>query len=622
MRISWYLSWGLLFCWPIRCTRKVYMGHAVTSDLEESARVGSEIIEEDGGNALDAAIATAIDVGAINAFASGIGGGGFLLLWKKSKRNVNSGDEDAVNSGEDEKDVLVGFDFREMAPKQADERLYQDPKDSKRGRLSIGVPGEIMGLYRAHLLHGQASWESLFKRTIRKMREGFAVPKVLGMKLAEYQKDILADDGLAGTYSRDGRVVKERDIITRPNLANTLEIISKDPMAFYTGKLGDKIVGFLNKERKYFSREDFSKYKARTMTPIVTQLPSKNLKVVTLDLPTCGYMMSMGLVALFSLPNVNYQMLSERELQEILSCLYLQLYKYRTEFEDKDAAGPNGRRDRNNESARRVDEKRIQALINKLTSLVKNQPVLSEVELEKGVLIDHGTTHINVVDKDGMMVSLTSTINDYWGSGQMDPETGIIFNNQMDDFVFTKFANLSLMHAENDSKNRIAPWKRPLSSTMPTIIRHGQKFYVGGGSGGIRIPTAMISVMARILLRNESIGEAIRAPRLHLQSTDMVQIEANFAKENIPDDLQKAGVVKSDRPESITSCVHLIHYVQPKSDWPLENIETFSDPRKHSGSYGGAFVQESGPVTTSPIDRACSVFPSQYKVSECPIGAR
>ncbi|OAG31967.1 gamma-glutamyltranspeptidase / glutathione hydrolase / leukotriene-C4 hydrolase [Nematocida displodere] len=537
---------------------------AVTSDLGTATEIGRKMLKH-GGNAVDAAVATTICLGAINSFSSGLGGGGFLLLKK----------------GE----TATGYNFREKAFETAASSVYSRPSDSQQGRTSIGVPGEIKGLYTVHREHGRLPWSFLFRETVEILERGFQVHKILALKIKEHLPTILKDPGLYETYTRHGEAYREGDTIKRPNLAGTLRVLARDPESFYSGEIAEKLLSFINRPKTYATPKDFSSYAVDKMRPLeisFTTEDASSFSIFSLSLPTSGYMMAISMFALASIKR-GLDTLSEREFQRLLVHLYNSIYKKREELEDFIDEESNYER-----TLSLLNNKYLQKLISELNAISENVDVSPSTVK---ILEDHGTTHLNVIDRDGMIVALTSTINFYWGSGLMDPSTGIILNNQIDDFTFD-YANLSGVSGSFFSKNRIAPLKRPLSSAMPSIIMYRDRVLIIGGSGGIRIPSSVITIVARVLFRDTSLEEAIRYPRLHHQGNGVINLENNYPDGLADDTSFHSYRIEKDRPEAIASCVQgiLVDYSHPTSSAPYQeavSIHAFADERKNGCSVVG-----------------------------------
>lgn len=516
----------------------------ITSDLKIAADLGYKIISK-GGNAVDGAVTTALAVGAINSFASGLGGGGFLLLMKE-------GD-------------CTEYNFRETAPNSATAEKYNIPMDSFKGPRSVAIPCELFGLYSVHLEHGLLPWKDLFSDVIDMMENGFQVPPILASKIKEFEDVIWKDAGLRGTYVRNGRIVQENDVITRKNFARTLKILSEDPDSFYNGEIGDSLLAFINREQVYIEKEELRNVRV-IKKPVEPAVIDAETDLYTTSLPSTGYMLRIALSVMSRIKKKKLPF-SEIDLQKYLINIYNELYHIRSQLDDlKD--------ERKNIEAQEKQIK-IEETVDRIMERVEGRS--SFVPYMNNFKPDHGTTHINVIDKEGMMVALTSTINQYWGSGLMDPATGIILNDQIDDFTFKNFSNGSSIQstAEYQHKNRVNPQKQPLSSAMPSFIRIGKVFLVLGSSGGIRIPTAVISTLSRIIVSGLTIKEAIDHPRLHYQGGNILKLENKYTST-----LPNMGIpwkIVRDGFGVISSCVHIVKY-----DTERKVAYAIADKRKHA----------------------------------------
>ncbi|KAI5138580.1 gamma-glutamyltranspeptidase / glutathione hydrolase / leukotriene-C4 hydrolase [Nematocida ausubeli] len=521
----------------------------VTSDLKLAAECGYKIMEK-GGNAVDAAVTTAIAVGAMNAFASGLGGGGFLLV--------------KIPDGK-----CFEYNFRERAPASANANNYKNKEDSSAGRKSIAVPSELMGLIAVHTDFGILPWEDLFPEIIKILEDGFLVPRVLAQKLKEFQGKILNDRGLYEAYTRNGKILQENDLLQRRNLARTLKEISRDPSSFFTGEISKSLLEFINSEGTVILPEELSQQQV-TRKEVFPEIVNKT-EIYTTTLPTTGYMLRLAAYILEHIKTTSTP--SEELLQSYLIRIYNELYSIRTELEDLQDEQANTNSLQIHLQNRTVADTLLQ-------SIIGSSPFSPN---KNSVVEDHGTTHINIIDKDGMIVALTSTINQYWGSGLMDPVTGIILNNQIDDFTFSDFATYSGIKLTGSTVNQIKPYKQPLSSAMPSIIKRDNDLYIIGGSGGIRIPTAIISTVARIFLCDDPIDKAIDTPRLHYQGGRTIKVEGKYTST-----LPKMGVnwlVLRDDEDTISSCVHIIKYnIKDKS------VTAKADRRKDAAVVGREYL--------------------------------
>ncbi|EIJ87510.1 gamma-glutamyltranspeptidase / glutathione hydrolase / leukotriene-C4 hydrolase [Nematocida parisii] len=519
----------------------------ITSDLKIAADLGHRIIKK-GGNAVDAAISTTIAVGAINSFASGLGGGGFLLIY--------------LPDGQ-----CFEYNFRERAPMSVNIKNYTNAKDSRLGRKAVAIPSEILGLFTVHSNYGALPWCELFPEIIEMLRSGFHVPRILSEKLKEFEHIIRSDKGLSDTFIKNGKVASENDILTRPNLANTLEILATDPSSFYFGSVGKSLLSFINEDGVIITPDEFKQIHVikKSVVPKVVN----NTRVYAPSLPTTGYMLGLAM-SVFDKLKLDKNT-TEEELQVYLIKIYNELYSIRTQLEDLQDETKNIKSLMCHTQQKVVDQ--IVRNINEKKPFTPHKNNLAE---------DHGTTHINVMDAQGMMVALTSTINNYWGAGLMDPVTGIILNNQIDDFAFTEFSTLNGISSSRSGKNHIMPFKQPLSSAMPAFIMKDSDIYLLGASGGIRIPTAVISTLARIFISSSTIKEAILHPRLHYQGGHMIKLENKYTHK-LPNMGINWNVIK-DKQGEISSCVHIIKY---------NTIDKFavasSDDRKRGAAVGIPF---------------------------------
>lgn len=245
-----------------------YAEFAVSSELPEASEIGVKILKR-GGNSVDAAIATCIAVGIVNAFSSGLGGGGFVLIKKK---------------GELQKPYML--DFREKTGENFKlEEYIRDRSKSSLGGSAVGVPSELKGLYRMHQEFGRMAWERLFEDCIE-LCNGFDVTseRELEKRLIRHKEAILADPGLREIYSKD--VLKKGDLVVRENLKRTLMAISENPEDFYTGEISKALINSVNKNGGNLTSKDFFDVNPQ-VRPVLTD-SYKDYKVYTTSLPSSG----------------------------------------------------------------------------------------------------------------------------------------------------------------------------------------------------------------------------------------------------------------------------------------------------------------------------------------------
>ncbi|CAM0141350.1 hypothetical protein VKS41_003946 [Umbelopsis sp. WA50703] len=459
---------------------------AVAVEAEQCSNVGIDVLKK-GGNAVDSAIASALCIGVIDSFATGIGGGGFMLI------RAPNGTYDFI-------------DFREAAPAAAHRDMYiKDPSKAQVGGLAVGVPGEIRGFQLAHEKYGKLSWAELFAPAIDISRNGFNTTRLLAQRLESAATWILQDPEFAKVFAPNGKLAIEGELIKRPNLADTLEIIANEgPDAFYEGVIAASIVNATVANGGILTLDDMKNYQAVSRPTISTYYHGR--KVVTGGTPTSGHVL---ISALNILERFNLKLLGEVgvNVHRLVEALKYG-FAFRTELGDPDYV----------DNADRLEE-----IISKdWASLVRHnisddhthEPNYYNPKFDNAEA--HGTMHLSVVDEDDGAVALTSTVNLLFGARFMDPLTGVILNDEMDDFSIPGIPNA--FGLQPSFYNYVAPGKRPLSSCTPTIIERDSKFELAvGASGGSMIVTATLNVILDVVDYGKNIYDAIVSPRLHHQ---------------------------------------------------------------------------------------------------------
>ncbi|KAG0253204.1 hypothetical protein DFQ27_007614, partial [Actinomortierella ambigua] len=435
---------------------------AVAAEEIHCSEIGVNVLK-DGGNAVDAAIASCLCIGTVNMFSAGIGGGGFMTI------RLPNGTVEVV-------------DFRETAPEGATARMYtQNPMLAQRGGLSVAVPGEIRGLEIAHKRYGKLPWERLFSPSVKLAREGWLVGPELARRIQLAKELMEKEPDWSEVFAPKGTALREGELIQRKALANTLETIAKEGAdAFYTGKIAQSMVDHVRKHGGILNMKDMAGYRALVKEPLVGFYQGR--KVYTTPAPTSG-------PVLLSLLNIleRYDLGRDRTLDPLEVHRIIEAMKFgyaqRTDLGDPDFTDL---------------ESTVKHIISKDTAAQIRHNISDEhtfgVEHYNphwGAIENHGTTHLSSVDQDNMAVALTSTVNLLFGSHLLDPKTGVILNDEMDDFSIPGRSNAFGLYPS--PFNYPAPGKRPLSSCVPTIVeRDGQFELALGGSGGSRITTAVM----------------------------------------------------------------------------------------------------------------------------------
>jgi len=489
----------------------------VVSEHPLATQAGVQMLEQ-GGNAADAAVATALALCVVYPQAGNLGGGGFAL-WV------------AHDTGEEPS----AFDFRETAPASLTREHFVDeagefvPERSIEGPLGIGVPGSPQGLWELHRKHGKLRFARVAQPAIRLARDGFEVDAFLAGSLAKasHRQRLLRRGMAAQIYYKGGRSPGSGERVLQPELARTLErFVERGPSIFYTGEIAEAIVAAVEAEGGELSMSDMQSYRIRTEPPLRGWF--RGLEILTLPPPSSGGVALLQVLSMldgFPLDEER-QIAIQRALDDgtplpegtaALSgrALHWWVEAMRLAFADRSEhlGDPAFHEVPINEllSPERIWERRIS--IGELAN-----PGVQPMRLPLGESND--TTHLSVLDADGNACSLTTTLNTSFGCGFMIPGHGILMNNELDDFaIVANTPNAYGLVGSQSEANAIGPGKRPLSSMTPVVIRDGGKAVrmVLGSPGGPRIITSVIQVILRKEVYGQSLEDAVRAPRLHQQ---------------------------------------------------------------------------------------------------------
>uniref|UniRef100_A0A0N5BFC2 Gamma-glutamyltranspeptidase 1 n=1 Tax=Strongyloides papillosus TaxID=174720 RepID=A0A0N5BFC2_STREA len=534
---------NMVFDWP-KPSGSLYAKYkkaAVASDNGLCSEIGRDILLK-GGNAVDSAVATLLCIGVVNPQSSGLGGGLIMTVYIKKLKKC------------------ITLDARETAPKKAFEKMFvNNPSETIAGWKPIAVPGELHGLWTAFKKFGsgKVSWKTLLEPSILLAKRGFPVSLHLADSLQKKKKYIMEDEGIKKMLinKKTGELYVEGEIMKRPLLADTLKSLAEaeNPVdLFYNGRIAQIISKEFKKHNVYVSKDDLAKYKT-----IVYKKPIEIDGFVD-DLTICGppppssFVITQTIVMIMSKfyntsnpVNLNDPLVYHR-LIEIEKFAYSQ----RTKLGDLKYV----------KSVKRLiktltDRKYYHKIAKKIKNI--SQPVQYYSSLNTSQVPDHGTSHVTVLDEDGNGVSCTSTANHYFGSVRASPTLGIIWNNQMDDFSTPGVSN-DFGYVPSPS-NFIKPGKRPMSSMSPAIIYHkksGEVKMVIGASGGSFIISATAQTIIRSMLFNQTVKEAVDAPRFHNQylpyktdyeyfaPNELIEILEKKFKQNMKGKEKQASVVQ------------------------------------------------------------------------------
>lgn len=507
---------------------------AAATESEICSKIALDLLKENA-TATDAAISAALCVGVVNSFSSGIGGGGFLV--------IRPGDGDSSNSKKHKhghsSSAPISIDYRETSPEgsHADMYVSLDASASKIGGLAVGVPGELRGFEQAYKLHGGGvSWERIFAPNIELAEKGWEVSAELDRRLKYFGGFMIGKKEWEEIFAPHGRLLTKGQTIKRPAYARTLRTLAeKGADAFYTGPIADSTVKTIRKAGGMLSHKDLANYKANVAPAIQGTYHGKT--IYTTDAPTSGPVLIhlLNILEHYKLEEQGRTPLNMHRFVEALKFAFAR----RTSLGDP-AFFPEQEKKLDTIMSKSYAKETVERLTDNRTHH------LSYYGPEFAHLDDHGTTHLSVVDSNGSAVSLTTTVNLIFGSRVMDPETGIIFNDEQDDFATPgkpdAFGLYPSPYNFPDHNKAQHFGKRPLSSTSATIIddENGDFYLALGGSGGSRI----FGAVAQVILNLDwgyDLSHAIEEPRVHDQLLpEHVSVESGL-REDLLDGLRQRG---------------------------------------------------------------------------------
>ena len=480
----------------------------VVSARKEASEIGVEIMKN-GGNAYDAMIAVHLALAVVHPTAGNIGGGGFFVY---SNSDGTSG----------------SLDFREMAPGKAYKDMYLDkngnviPDMSTLGGAAVGVPGSISAIFEIHSKFGSLPIEDLFEPAIKLATEGFIVTEKQSSSLTGKLDDFILINGNNSLYSK--RYYKG-DTIKNEEFAKTLsKIANNGPKAFYQGEIAEMIVSEVIESGGIMTMEDLKNYRSIWRDPV--KFKYKELDIISMSLPSSGGIL-LG------------QMLKAIEDYDISSFGHnsLKAIQLMTEVERRAYADRShfmGDPDFMNLPVYElIDKNYVQERMNNF-SWEKATPS-SEIKHGDIVLNESDeTTHYSIIDKDGNAVSVTTTLNNSYGSKVYVEGAGFFLNNEMDDFS-SKPGHPNFYGLIGSEANSIQPKKRMLSSMTPTIVlKNNKPSLIVGTPGGSTIITSVFQTILNVYEFDMNIQDAVNAPRFHHQwLPDVIIIEKNSADNTI-----------------------------------------------------------------------------------------
>jgi gamma-glutamyltranspeptidase / glutathione hydrolase len=503
-----------------------------------ATQAGVEMLKR-GGNAIDAAVATTLAISVVEPFAAGIGGGGFMLLKVGNKSE--------------------SLDFRERAPQAASRKMYADaqgkvrPNASLEGHLAAGVPGTIAGLAAAHQKYGKLPWGTVVAPAIRLAREGFNVSEIYTEQAQSKQKLLATNPAARAIFTRNGQPLQPGDRLVQRDLARTLITVARNPRNFYTGSIASAIDRDMRRNNGLITRADLQAYQPKWREPVCGNF--RKYKVCSMAPPSSG---GVHLIQILNtIGNTDLAAMGWHSpdalhlLIESMRIAYADRSKY---LGDPDfvkvpvAALINPAYAAQRRLEIKPDKARLSSTVLPVPTEVLqkfNQPVglpLASDERSrivgtqpprsnhKGSKVPRSesleTSHLTVVDQQRNVVSLTFTVNYRFGAGVVVPGTGILLNDEMDDFAIAPGVP-NVFGLVGGEANSIAPGKTPLSSMTPTIVTENGQFRLAAGApGGSTIITTVLQILLNVLEYKMDVGSAVAAGRIHHQwLPDKVDIE-------------------------------------------------------------------------------------------------
>ncbi|MAO98374.1 MAG: gamma-glutamyltransferase [Gammaproteobacteria bacterium] len=513
-----------------------------------ATEIGNNVLQN-GGNAIDASIAISFALAVVLPQAGNIGGGGFMVIHNE--------------------DSNFTIDYREQAPLQATEKMFitdgsYDPELALESYQSSGTPGAVAGMYLAHQKFGSIEWKDLIQPSIDLARNGFIVTKTLEHALENNIEKLKKFEATRKIFFKHGMTLRAGDRLIQKDLANTLELIAINGQdGFYRGRTAQLIEQDMFNNNGLMSQKDLSLYQAKMREPI--EFTYKDLDVITMPPASSGGLMlalMLNMIENLELDNESQSPQNILKISEVMQIAYSlrSVYLGDSDFYDVPFS----------EFLSKDKAKELLSNVN-----FDNSTRKEDFQPEK-FKFKENTTHFSVIDKYGNAVSNTTTLNTAFGSGVVIEGTGILMNNEMDDFSSSPGIENYFLLLGNEA-NKIEPLKRPLSSMTPTIVlREGKPFIITGAQGGSRIITAVLHIILNYYEFKMSAKDAVYANRYHHQwNPDVLMYE--FMTNELQNDLEKLGFKLYLRPANydysngITSSImiednKIIGVSDPRSD--------------------------------------------------------
>lgn len=471
--------------------------HMVVSQERRASQIGADILAR-GGNAVDAAVAVGFALAVTLPRAGNLGGGGFMLIHRAASKET------------------IAIDYRETAPAASRADMFldangnPDPRRSRDSGLAVGVPGTVRGLALAHQRYGSGklSLADLIEPAIRLAADGIPVEDDLADSLPSAREKLARFPSSTAIFLKEGRALQRGERLVQTDLAATLTAIARSgPDAFYTGEIARRIAASVEGIGGIMTEADLANYKPVIRTPV--RGTYRGHEIISMPPP------SSGGVHLIQILNILEGFDLRKAGAGSAATLHLMAEAMKPAYADR--------------ATWLGDPDRVKVPVPGLTSkryAETQRAAIAPDRARKAEEISAGnpapfegdqTTHYSIVDQEGNAVANTYTLNLSYGVGLVAPGTGVLLNNEMDDFSAKPGAQNAFGLVGGDA-NSISPGARPLSSMTPTFVfREGRLMLVTGSPGGSRIITTTLQVISNVIDHGMNIAEAVTAPRIHHQ---------------------------------------------------------------------------------------------------------
>ena len=496
-----------------------------------ATQAGLSMLQQ-GGNAVDAAVATTFAISVVEPFSAGLGGGGFLLMYQAKSNEIKA------------------LDFRERAPLNATKTMYLDnqgnvrPNASTNGYLAVATPGTIAGLYEVHRKYGRLPWKTVIAPAIQLAETGLPVSWRFVSATKTRLPTLLKNPDAQKIFTHNGKIYQIGERLVQPELAATLRSVSQNPQDFYTGTIATAIAADMAANSGLITQKDLQQYRPTWRDPVCGDF--RKARVCSMPPP------SSGGVHLLQILNI----IGDTDLKTLgwhsPDALHLLIESMRIAYADR--------------ATYLGDPDFIKVPVKALISPVYAQKRRQEINPQKATpssqvkAVDPAvlqrltkesieTSHLTVVDRDRNAVSLTFTVNLGFGAGVVAKGTGIVLNNEMDDFAIAPNTP-NAFGLVGGTANAIAPNKIPLSSMTPTIITENGRLRLAVGSpGGSTIITTVLQIVLNVLVYDMDVRKAVAAPRVHHQwLPDRLNVESWGLDTLTIADLKRRGHQIEERP--------------------------------------------------------------------------